>query len=191
MLLYKENLFVTDNTDLVIMDPATGKITKRIPAENASFLNDITVDGNGILYISDSGKSSIYKREVSGEISEWMNTGELEFPNGLLAVGEELYIAAWGGESGGNILKVNFETKEIEKVSEKGIGNLDGIQQFGNSFYISDWASGKIHKIDKNGNIEEVMTSARSVGDILFLKKQNQLVLPMNLQNEVWWYQLE
>lgn len=191
LLLHGDHLWVTDNTDLVKMDPETATILERIPVEDASFLNDIAVADDGTVFISDTGKSSIYKMEISGEINEMMKTEELEFPNGLLVVGDHLYIAAWGGSGAGNVLRVDLNSESVEKVTDEGIGNLDGIQLINNNeFYISDWATGKIYRINAKGETQEKLTSEKSAGDILFLQEENQLVLPMNHQNELWWYQL-
>lgn len=191
LLLLDEMLYVTDNTELVVMDIHTAEIKERIEILNSSFLNDITVDEEGAIYISDSGRSAIYKKEPNGDIQEWMYTEELEFPNGLLVVEDKIYVAAWGGDAPGNVLQVDLESKEIIKVTEEGIGNLDGIQLVnGDAFYISNWANGKILKVSMDGNAEEVFTSEKSAGDILFLEQRSQLILPMNHQNAVWWYQL-
>ncbi len=190
LLLINNVLWVTDNTDLVYIKE--GKIEERIPVEDASFLNDITVGVNGAIYISDTGKSSIYKRDPSGHISEWIKTETLEFPNGLLAVGKSLYVAAWGGEGPGNVLRIDMDSQTIEKITELGIGNLDGIQQINDKqFYVSDWGSGKIYLVDLNGEVTEILTAEKSAGDILFNNELNQIVIPMNHQNEVWWYQLD
>lgn len=192
LLLMEDQLFVTDKTEFVEMDPQTGEVTRRIAVEGAESLNDITSGNNGTIYISDMGKSSIYKREPSGEITEWMNSEDLNSPNGLLVEGDIIYVAAWGEEVDGNILKVNLDSKEVEKITQKGIGNLDGIQRIEkDKFYFSDWATGKIYKIDTEGNLNEILTSEKSAGDILFFAERNQLVLPMNHQNAVWWYQIK
>ncbi|HSI69002.1 MAG TPA: SMP-30/gluconolactonase/LRE family protein [Gillisia sp.] len=192
LLLVDEILYVTDNTELVIMNSQTGEVTQRIEVTGSSFLNDITVDGEGIIYISDTGKSAIYKRETTGEINEWVITDELEFPNGLLVVEDFIYVAAWGKENPGNVLKVDLTSGQIHKITKDGIGNLDGIQLVdGDGFFVSDWANGKIHRVGMDGQQMEILTSEKSAGDILFLEEKNQLVLPMNLQNAVWWYQLQ
>ena len=192
-LLVKDGkLYVTDNTEFVEMDISDEKITKTTPVENAVFLNDIAVAEDGSMYISDSGKSSIFKVDNSGEISEWMNTEELEFPNGLLVRDNRLYVAAWGSENPGNLLKVNPETKEISRISKEGIGNLDGIQgAHSDSFFLSDWATGKIYEVDLEGNKTEMLTSEKSAGDILFLMDEKKFMLPMNLQNSLYLYELE
>lgn len=185
-------IYVTDVTELVEMDLESEEITKRIPVEGSEGLNDITLDEEGNLFISDNRRSAIYiKNKESQEVELWMDGEELQFPNGLLAVGNKVYIAAWGEEQNGNLLKINRETKEILPVTEGGVGNLDGIQlNQENNFYISDWATGNIHEINENGETKKVLTSEKTSGDILFLPEENQLVLPMNHQNSVWWYQL-
>ena len=193
LLVNEGKLYVTDNTDFVEMDISEEKITKTTPVENAVFLNDIAIAEDGTMYISDSRKSSIFKVDDFGEISEWMNTEELQFPNGLLVRDGDLYVAAWGSsENPGNLLKVNPETKEISRISKEGIGNLDGIQEaHSDSFFISDWATGKIYEVDLEGNKTEMLTSEKSAGDILFLMDDKKFMLPMNLQNSLYLYELE
>ncbi len=191
LLLENDRLYVTDNKELVIMDIATAAVIEKITVEKARSLNDITADEAGNIYISDIGKSSIFKRNPSGNITEWMSSNELNSPNGVLALGDKLIVGSWGEDKDGNLLSVNVNSKQVKKITEEGIGNLDGVQKINDSeFYVSDWATGKIYRINVNGNKTEVLTSAKSAGDILYLDIKNELVLPMNHQNSVWWYQL-
>lgn len=192
LLLQGNILWVTDNTEVVVMDVNTASVIARITVKDAKSLNDITVDKEGTLYFSDMGKNSIYKKDINGRILEWMNSEELCVPNGLLAVNGKLYVASWGESKNGNLLEVDLQEKIVKPVTTKGIGNLDGIQPINErEFYVSDWATGKIHRIDVKGNMKEILTSEKSAGDILFVKKDNQLILPMNHQNSLWWYQIK
>ncbi|MFD2518643.1 SMP-30/gluconolactonase/LRE family protein [Salinimicrobium flavum] len=192
LLVQNDKLYVTDNTALVEIDLSEAKIIKRTAVEGADFLNDITADEEGNLWISDTGNSSIYLKAPNEGITCWLSSPDLEQPNGLLTAGNTILVAAWGKEEPGNILEVDRSSKTIKKISKKGIGNLDGLQKIDDeSFYLSDWATGKIHKINKNGAQVEILTSAKSAGDILFLEDRNILILPMNHQNEVWWYSLD
>ncbi len=192
MLLHGNMLYVTDNTDLVIIDIDKAEILERQPVEGSGFLNDIAQGPDGSLFISDTRNSSIYKRDATGKVTEWLNTPQLENPNGLLVVENHLNIAAWGGEEQGNVLRVNLDTHEINKITDSGIGNLDGIQLVEQEdFLVSDWATGKIFFVSHDKPNREVLISAKSAGDLLYLKNTNQIVVPMNIQNEVWWYQLE
>ncbi|MBI6118904.1 SMP-30/gluconolactonase/LRE family protein [Salegentibacter maritimus] len=203
LLVKEETLYVTNNTELVEISIPNESILRRIPVEGAKSLNDITVDETGNIFISDSGKSAIYlmpgkaldlviPEAKEGEIIEYLNSKRLEYVNGLFAQDKQLYAAAWGENENGNFLKIDIDTREITKISKNRIGNLDGIQPAGQeAFYLSDWASGKIYLAGKNGDLTEVLTSEKSAGDIFFDTNENQLILPMNHQNAVWWYQLK
>ena len=203
LLIKDDKLYVTNNNELVEISIEGSKILRRIQVESSKSLNDITVDAVGNIFISDSGKSAIYlmpgdsvnmmiPKDKKGEIIEYLDSTRLEYVNGLFAKKDHLYAAAWGENNDGNFLKVDMDTREIEKISKEGIGNLDGVQPVGeDAFYISDWATGKIHLIKKDGDIVEVLTSEKSAGDIFFDAGKNQLILPMNHQNAVWWYQLK
>ncbi|TDN85898.1 hypothetical protein DET49_11660 [Salegentibacter sp. 24] len=202
LLMVGDKLYVTNNTELIEISIEDSEITKRIEVEDAKSLNDITLDAHGNIFISDSGKSAIYlmpgdnpnmmiPENKKGEVFEYLNSTNLEYVNGLYAHKDNLYVAAWGENQDGNFIKVNMDTRKIEKLSKEGIGNLDGVQPVGeDAFYLSDWATGKIYLTGKNGKIKEVLTSEKSAGDIFFDPGKNQLVLPMNHQNAVWWYQL-
>src|ERR1700712_3942908 len=48
--MFKNNLYVADVDNVVIIDIAKGVISKRIPIEGAQGLNDISVDKNGKVY---------------------------------------------------------------------------------------------------------------------------------------------
>jgi len=202
LLIIDDKVYVTNNTELIEISIEDSEITRRIEVEGAKSLNDITVDAVGNIFISDSGKSAIYlmpgdspnmmiPENEGGEIIEYLNSSRLEYVNGLFAQKDQLYAAAWGENTDGNFLKIDMDTREITKISKNGIGNLDGIQPVGDeAFYLSDWATGKIYLAGKNGDLKEVLTSEKSAGDIFFDVEKNQLVLPMNHQNAVWWYQL-
>ena len=191
LLIQGDKLYVADNTELVEMHIPSGKVLQKTEVPGAGLLNDIAEGNANELFISDTRNSSIYRVDTSGKIEEWLNSPQLEQPNGLLVDENGIYVAAWGKDQPGNLLKVLGITKEIEQVTEQGIGNLDGIQKVSeDSFYISDWATGKIYKIGASGEQEEVLTSEKSAGDILFLEEKNEILLPMNHQNELWWYKL-
>ncbi|WP_324719095.1 SMP-30/gluconolactonase/LRE family protein [Salinimicrobium sp. HB62] len=185
-------LYVTDVNVLVEIDLKSGEIIRRIPVEGAKSLNDPAIDEKGEIYFSDLAGNSIFKLNEEGEVVSWLNRPELEKPNGLFVTPEHILVAAWGEEQNGNILKVNRSTKEISRISKEGIGNMDGIQPKANGeYYVSDWATGNIYAINMSGNLTKVLSSEKSSGDILYLREENKLYLPMNHQNELWIYDLK
>jgi DNA-binding beta-propeller fold protein YncE len=61
--LYKNDLYVADVDNVVVIDIAKAAIVKRIPVEGAQGLNDISVDKKGSVYVTDSKEGKIYVLE--------------------------------------------------------------------------------------------------------------------------------
>ena len=64
MAIYDNNssrLYVSDITDLVEIDIGSGKIIKRFNAPGSTFLNDVALDDQGNIYVSDTVTNTIYK----------------------------------------------------------------------------------------------------------------------------------
>lgn len=180
---------------MVEADFNTGKIIKKNGAEGIKFLNDVEIASDGTIYVSDTFKSSIYSLKTDGTFSEWLNSEDLKHPNGLLKVDNNMYVAAWENmvetegskKQSGNFLKVNMDTKEIFKVSKDTLGNLDGTQIYDkDNFLISAWNTGKIIKINIEGEVEDILTVGRSVGAILYIPEKKLLAVPMNIQSQLF-----
>ncbi|MBD1559321.1 hypothetical protein HC752_20475 [Vibrio sp. S9_S30] len=193
----KDNLlFVSDMKALLEIDLASGKVVAH-HAEHAEFLNDVEIDASGNVYVSDMFTSTIYKLE-NNIMSVWMDTPELENPNGLKFIDGALYVAAWGAFNDGDplnapfgrLLKVNPETKSIKRVTEKPFGNLDGIQVNENgSLIVSDWKQGVVFTVSTQGDIQTTLDLPRGSGDLYYSQKQKTLMVPMALEGEVLVYQ--
>ena len=89
MGLYKNKLYVADLTEVVVIDVLKGAIIQRITVEGAVFLNDITIDKNGTVYVSDTRVFKVYKIEKNKVTTLLEN---LKGPNGLLAINQDLLI---------------------------------------------------------------------------------------------------
>ncbi len=93
MALSRGHLYVADIDTLVEIDVATGQITARYGAPGARFLNDVTVDTTGNVYVSDSQTHRIYR--LQGDAMEvWLESPLLRSPNGLYALPTYLVVAA-------------------------------------------------------------------------------------------------
>lgn len=68
-------------------------------------------------------------------------------PEDMVFFGQnKLYLALTG--SGGKVLKIDFLTKQIERVYSIGINNLHGVSLSGNILYIASPTTGSILKLD-------------------------------------------
>lgn len=195
-----DKLYVSDITELVEIDLVNEKIIQKYQGENAEFLNDVAIAENGDVYVSDMFTSSIYKLDNKGNFENWISSPKLENPNGLFIVDDEMFISAWGEFNNkkpinapqGRFLKLNINTKSIDNITTDVIGNLDGVQIYDNtSFLVSDWKKGTVLKVTKSGLTEVFLKTEHSVGDILYLPKNNILALPINKKNKVLIYKIK
>src|ERR687885_3020539 len=83
-------LYVSDITDLVEIDIASGKIMNRFNAPGSAFLNDVVSDNQGNIYVSDTGTNTIYKLDTNtkdnngtSSLQVWLQNPQLNGPNGL------------------------------------------------------------------------------------------------------------
>ena len=150
-----KSLYVTDKNRVLKVE-SNGKwmvfgSTMAFP-QTPIFLNDITSDEAGNLYVSDSGNLSaggaIFKITQDKKITLILNenTPEILAPNGLLVVKNDLFEVDFAS---GILYKINLKTKSIFKVAE-GFGGGDGLIKSGDSFFVSDWKNGKIFKLQRN-----------------------------------------
>ena len=147
-----KSLYVTDKNRVLKVEP-NGKwtvfgSTMAFP-QTPVFLNDITSDEAGNLYVSDSGNlksgGAIYKIAQNKKITLVLdeNTPEILAPNGLWIIKNDLYEVDF---SSGILYKINLKNKLISKIAE-GFGGGDGLIRSGNNFFVSDWKNGKIFKV--------------------------------------------
>ena len=94
MGLHGNMLYAADVDEVVGIDIKTGTIMERTAVPGSSGLNDITVDGTGAVYVSDSKTLKVHKI-VNGQVTTIAEN--LKGPNGLLAVGNDLYLLDKGG----------------------------------------------------------------------------------------------
>jgi len=149
---FGRSLYVTDKNRVLKVEP-DGKwtvfgSTMAFP-QTPVFLNDITSDEAGNLYVSDSGNlksgGAIFKIAQNKKITLVLdeNTPEILAPNGLWIIKNDLYEVDF---SSGILYKINLKNKSISKIAE-GFGGGDGLIRFRNNFFVSDWKNGKIFKV--------------------------------------------
>lgn len=113
------------------------------------FLNDLTTDNYGNLYVSDSGNLSaggaIYKINKAGQVSTIVDSSKAEVlaPNGLLFEGRNNLLSV--DFSSGILYRINIGTGKMTKLAE-GFGGGDGIiKSKKGKVYVSDWKNGYIY----------------------------------------------
>lgn len=186
MGLYKNNLYVADLTRVVVIDVPTGKITNSMEIEGAKFLNDITVDNEGNVYVSDSATGRIHKlSDMGAEV--YFESHEFKRINGLLARKDGLYIA----DAGNGIHYKLDKNKKLTKYAETAEG-ADGVVAVGKDEYIVSSWGGEVYYVDKNRQSHLMLDTKKeklNSADIAYDPKTKTLFVPTFYGNTVMAYE--
>lgn len=184
MGISNDKLYVSNIDEVVIIDLATGSILNRVAIEGSQFLNDITVDAAGNVYVSDSNTNKIYKL-TNLDVSLYM---EAEFggPNGLLVDGDKLMVAAFGS---GNFYEVAAD--QSMKVVTDSIPGGDGVEKVGADYLVSNW-NGEVYYVAANGQKELLLDTkgTANAADIEFDAESKTIYVPTFFGNQVVAYKL-
>jgi DNA-binding beta-propeller fold protein YncE len=192
-------LYAADIDKLREIDPASGKIITSFVAKDAKFLNDVAVDDDGNVYVSDMATNVIW-RLSKGAFEPWLSDPKLENPNGLTVEDGNLRVAAWGVMSNGfetkvpgHLKSVAIESKRITDLGDgKPFGNLDGLEPLGGGAYlISDWMAGKVMKFATDGSVTTLLELGQGSADIGYDPASRTLYVPQMMKSTLSAYKIE
>lgn len=185
MGIYKNKLYVADLTEVVVIDMDKATIIERIPVEGSVFLNDITIDKSGAVYVSDTRVYKVYRIDKGFVVTLFQN---LQGPNGLLALGDELLILDKGS------LVKQLASGTLANITEGMDPSTDGIEQVQKNEYLVSCWNGVIYYIYANGN-KQVLLDTRpqksNTADIGYDAKNRILYVPTFYGNKVVAYRLK
>ena len=199
LALHDRTLYAADVDQLIEINAASGEILKRYDAKGAVFLNDVVVDDDGTVYVSDTPMNTIWRLK-DGSFEPWLANDALNGPNGLLIQGKTLIVASLGKVQSqgqkkelGTLLAVSLDDQKVSKVG-KGelIGNLDGLQAIQPGVYlVTDWAQGALYRVDAKGKVDELIDLNQGSADLSYLPGKKMLLIPMMLDNSLVAYRLD
>jgi sugar lactone lactonase YvrE len=181
--IYKDNLFVADIDELVIIGIKEAKINHRVKVENAKFLNDVTVAEDGTIFITDMRDNKIYAYS-NGKINLWKEDKLIDNPNGLWAEKGKLYIGT------NQLLEADIKTKEVKVLVDK-CGGIDGLEKTEKGEFIySNW-EGRIFVTKDKKSIKVLDTvGKKNTADIDYVPGKSLVLVPTFQGNSVDAYQL-
>lgn len=184
MGLHGGKLYVADMAEVVVIDVQKGAIEKRIPIAGAQGLNDITIGNGGTVFVSDSRSGKVH-RISKGNATTYMEG--LKGVNGLLAVGNELYVC-----TANDVLKTS-DGKQTSVVGTMPMGG-DGIEPIGNGDLVTSTWSGVVYYITKEGQISTLLDTReqkKNTADIGYDPKERIVYVPTFFAKSVVAYKLK
>jgi sugar lactone lactonase YvrE len=189
--IHKGTLYVADIDRLVEIDISEGKVITTYQAPGAQFLNDVAIDKEGAVYVSDtSSENSVIYRLKEGFFSVWLKGSDISRPNGLYAEKARLVV---GNSGDGKLKAVRWTDKAIAIIAVTGSG-IDGIAADGKGgYFISDW-TGTTSYVTPSGHVEELIDTKPSginSADITYIKERKLLIIPTFFDNRLSAYEVE
>ena len=182
---FKNTLYAADVDEVTAIDIKTGKITNHYPVAGAQFLNDITVDAKGVVYVSDSKLGKIHRIE-NGTVTTYAE--DVSGVNGLLAIGTDLYALA-----SGSLWKIGAD-KQRTKIAEGMDQSTDGIEMVKpNEFIVSCW-SGVVYYVKADGSKQQLLdTRDKKINsaDIGYDNSGRIVYVPTFFKNSIVAYELK
>lgn len=182
---YGDLLYVADATEVAVIDMKKAAVAYRIPIDSAVFLNDITIDKQGNVYVSDSRRNKVH---VIHRKQATLYLDDVNNANGLLAADGVLYVL-----SAGRLLAVD-DYKKITVIATGMEKSTDGLVQISeNEFIITSWA-GVIYSVKKDGTVkqlEDYRSTKTNTADIGYNPKTRMLYVPTFWKNKVIAFRVE
>ena len=199
LALHDRTLYVADVDQLVEINAASGEIIKRYPANGATFLNDVAVDAEGTVYVSDTPTNTIWRLK-DGSFEPWLANDKLNGPNGLLVQGDTLIVASLGSipsvgqkQELAGLSQISLKDQSVSPIGNgQPIGNLDGLELLQPGVYlVTDWAAGALYRVDAKGKAERLIDLNQGSADLTYLPDKKIVLIPMMLDNSLVAYRLD
>jgi len=187
MAIWRDKLYVTDIDRLKAVDLKTGKIVNTWKVAGSTFLNDVAVSTDSVIYFTDSDKSTIHMLQ-NGKITLMHADTALGGTNGVFVDGNTLMLSSGGG----NVYTMNIGDKSVQKVAS-GIPSGDGVERYGSGWIVSNW-NGEVYYIADNGQVTEILDTQNAklnTADIEVIEEKNLLIIPTFFGNRVTAYTLK
>lgn len=177
-------LYVADVDELVVINIKSAEIEKKIAVAGAIFLNDVTVDAKGTVFVSDMKTGKVH-RYANNELSDYIV--KIDNVNGLKAVGSNLVVGA------GQHLYLFDNKKNRLDIASGFAQGIDGVESINKGdFLVSCWA-GLLYYVHLSGKVELLLDSQKegiNTADIGFDSVTQTLYVPNFLKNSVTAYKV-
>jgi len=176
-------LYVADLDELVVISISQNKIDHKIKINGAAGLNDVSIDSNGNVYVSDTQKACVFK--VADGVATLFQEN-LKGANGVKAIGDKVYILTGDG------MYVSDKDKKLSKICVLEHGG-DGIEPVGNNdFWVTAW-SGWLYYVHADGTKDVLLDThetKKRTADIGYDPKSRIIYVPTFLGKSVDAYKL-
>ena len=189
-------LFVADIDVVRRFDLKTGKPGEVTQLPGSTFVNGLSVAGDGSVYVTDSGlttaftasgSDAVYKLTGS-KVTRLTKKGDLGGPNGVAAADGGAWVVSFRGKE----LSFLTDAGKRERAQELPTGSLDGIQILSDGrLLVSSWESSSVYLGTPGTDFVEVISGVEAPAAIGFDAKRNRVLIPLFKKDSVVFHSLE
>ena len=152
----------------------------------ASFLNGITHDNSGNLFVTDFSAKKIYRIKIATQASNVFAQNLTQSPNGIIfdEPSNSLVFVNWG--SAAKIKKCSLADSTVTTILTTSYTNIDGIARKANGdFYISTWGTNSVYKYNNDFTATPtlIVSGLSSPADIYYNDLTDTLAIPNSGNN--------
>ena len=187
-----DTLYVADIDCVRLFVRTTGTPAGEVCFPGATFLNDVGVDGNGVLYVTDSGLTAeftssgadaLWSFTPDGQTSKLQQGDSLGRPNGVAFNDGDGFVVTFGS---GEIYR--FGPDYVRRTVLPGAEGrqLDGIVFTDDGGYLfSSWGDRAVHHVDAQGATSRLLEDVESPADIGYDAGRNRVLVPLFTTDKV------
>lgn len=177
MVLDGDTLYVADVNQLVAINVTTKEITGRFPSPDARpCLNDVAYGGDGVVFVSGSCTSTIY-RTADNRLEAFIRDRDaLRFVNGLFVAGELLLSGGWQIRLWDRFNGTPLADGPV--TLQRDVKDIDGIAWDGSAFLMSMVDDPRLWRLDANGVAKPISEEAFHAVDFHYDDVTGLLIMP-------------
>ena len=161
------------------------QIFSKVIATGQVFLNGITQDPSGNLYLTGFSSKKVYRFNTATRQSNIFVNNTTTTPNGIIydaydGINPRLVLAGWGSPA--TVKSISLADSTLTTLTTTTFGNIDGIAKGKNgNFYIACWSNNSIQRYDStfaNAPTAMVTSGISSPADIYYNQLTDTLAVP-------------
>lgn len=193
MAILGDSLYVADIDCVRVFVRTTGSPAGSICFQGASFLNDVAVDANGSLYVTDTGVRSgaeglepagtdaVYQFTRDGHRTTIARGSELGGPNGIAFGPRGGFVATLGS---GEIYQLGPDGARVHVLNDPQLEGIVFLPDGG--FLYSSWGAQAVYEVTAAGQKVTVVEGVESPADIGYDARRGRVLIPVFNLDEVW-----
>jgi sugar lactone lactonase YvrE len=193
LFLKDDMLYVTDPTKIHVVDVSEAKIMDTYEIEGAVGLNDIAIDENGLLYITDMGGDCVYIYDPAAKTQYKVLNPLLKAPNGIVYDRPRWQMFIVNNAERSPILSLDIRDRKLSIFMDSVYSNLDGIAiDDPGRIFISSWNEEMIVQIPQEQNrFIAFQEGIKGAADMYYHLPTNELIVPLLTSNKIQRFKLD